>query len=87
MTTATWLERYRTRYLSDDGISFSLGTINLNILALTEVQEWPHRRGMISHHGVSIKSVVVFDQANTCEHSTIPIASLISPAVSCTERY
>jgi hypothetical protein len=87
MTTATWLERYRTRYLSDDGISFSLGTINLNILALTEVQEWPHRRGMISHHGVSIKSTVAFDRTNTSELLTIPIGSSINPAVSCTERY
>lgn len=87
MTRVTWLERHRTRYLSDDGISFGLGTVNLNLSVLTEVQEWPHIRGMISHHGVSIKSAAVFDQMNTSEHPTFPIASLINPAVSCTERY
>ena len=87
MTAATWLERHRTRYLSDDGISFGLGTINLNFSALTEVQKWIHKRGLIGHHGVLIKSVVVFERTNTSEHPTIPIASPISPAVSCTERY
>ena len=87
MTTVTCPERYLARYLSDDGIFYGLGTINLNLSALTEVQEWLHRREIVSHHGVSIKSAIVFEQTNTSEHLTIPIAPSISPAVSCTERY
>ena len=87
MTRTTWLKEYRTRYLSDGGISFGPGTANLNFSALTDVQEWFHRRGITGHHGVSIKSAIVFEQMNTSEHPTIPIAPSISPAVSCTERY
>ena len=86
-TRATSLERYRPRYRNDGGIPFGLDTINLNFMALTEGQEWFHRRGMISFHGVPIKSAVVFDRTNTCQHPTIPIDFTINPAVSCTERY